>query len=218
MSHSSLLCFCSLLCVHVHVLTPGWSVTKNTYWAALLVLKATLIHLFLVASLGVHWYCFLKKCWAKSWLSLLVRSHCSSALSHESQNSSFVIEMILSLLLLTECLKFEGCRVRMTSLEASQARLVAVRGCEEGGWLCEWAVGKQGHSASNFSKHQLFCDVGHWEGWSHKLEVHILLVICVVWFSVFQLNLLSKFKEKIWKVTQKEWWCLLCSNWIFALS
>lgn len=47
---------------------------------------------------------------------------------------------------------------------------------------------------------------------------HILLVICVIWFSVFQLNSLSKFKEKIWNVTQKEWCWLWCSNWIFALS
>lgn len=77
---------------------------------------------FLVTFLGIHWYCFLSKWWAKYWLLLLVRSHYSSALSHESQNSFFVIKISLSSVLLTElwnCLKFEGFRVRMTSLGAS---------------------------------------------------------------------------------------------------
>lgn len=92
---TSLFCsFCSLLCVHVHVLTPGWPVTKNTDWAVLPVLKATLIQLFLVTLLGIHWYCFLTKGWVKYWLSLLVRSRYSSTLSHESQNSSLVIIFI----------------------------------------------------------------------------------------------------------------------------
>lgn len=205
----------------MHVLTPGWPVTKNSYWAVLLVLKATLIQLFWVALLGIHWYCFLTKWWAKYWLSLLARSRYSSTLNHESQNSSFPVKIILSSLLHTElwkCLKFERCRVRMTSLGASHAGLSRTCGSERL-WRRRVALWMSCGEAGSWCQYFQWTSSVLWCGslWGLKPQIrgaHIFLVICVIWFSVFQLNSFSKFKEKIWKVTQKEWCCCVLTEFL----
>lgn len=144
----SLFCsFCSPLCVHVHVLTPQWLVTKNTYWSVL-GLEATLIQLFLVTFLGIHWYCFLTKWWAKYWSSLLVRSHYSSAPSQESEfilcykDYSF-FTVAHRTLKMFEIGRMQGEDDISGNWPCRSKQDLWQRGCEEGGWLCGWAVGSR---------------------------------------------------------------------------